>query len=197
MSGRPRTFQEPEVIERASQLFWQQGFEHTGLTQLLEHIDMARQSLYNVFNDKRGLYLKCLAHVRNRELERLRERLSGSASPYESICDCLVAYATPVAGDPPGSMLVNAACEFGPGDKEVQAIVHEYWKRSAEEFEAALHRSIEQGEIPAKVDVPAVAWSLTQAIVSMMVLQRSGVEADRCRDVAYRAIEGIAVNAGI
>lgn len=198
MSGRPRTFQEPEVIQRATELFWRQGYEATGLTQLLDHIGMARQSLYNVFGDKHGLYLRCLNHIRNQELERLRARLSNPQSPYEAICDCLVEYASdPPVGDPPGSMIVNAACEFGRTDQKVSSMIHEFWDQSAGEFAAALHRAIEVGELPASLDVPRVAWALTQAIVSMNVLQRSGASVERCQDVAYRAIEGIAVNSAI
>jgi len=196
-AGRPRSFEEQEVIIRATDLFWRQGYEATGLTQLLQHINMARQSLYNVFGEKRGLYLKCLDHYSQSDLARLDKRLSGSNSAYDSLCDCLLAYAAgPPAGEPAGCMIVHAACEFGRTDAEVGSIVQQHWDGMAARIGKSLETSVAGGDLPAGINVMQTSRALTHAITAICVMQRAGVPNTEMNQVANAAIEGIAVNAG-
>lgn len=196
-AGRPRTFEEQEVLDRAIELFWRQGYEVTGLSQLLEHIGMARQSLYNVFGDKRGLYLKALDAYSAQELARLESNLSVNASAYDSFCDCILAYADePKMGKPAGCMIVNASCEFGTTDAEVTSTAQQFWDRYAGRIQRSLEAAMAAGDLPPGLDARRSAWAVTQAVTAMRVLQRAAVPKDRVRDVANSAIEGIAVNAG-
>jgi len=190
-AGRPRSFEEQEVITRATDLFWRQGYEATGLTQLLQHINMARQSLYNVFGEKRGLYLKCLEYYSQMDLARLDQRLSTSQSSYDSLCDCLLTYA---AGPPAGCMIVHAACEFGRTDAEVGSIVQSHWNATAARIGRSLENSVAGGDLPAGINVLQTSRALTHVITAICVMQRAGVPTDEMHQVANAAIEGIAVN---
>src|SRR5512132_4000579 len=58
---RPRQFHEEEVLEKAMQLFWEKGYEATSISDLEEHLGLGRQSIYNVFGDKRQIFLNALA----------------------------------------------------------------------------------------------------------------------------------------
>lgn len=196
-AGRPRTFEEQEVLDRATDLFWRQGYEGTGLSQLLEYIGMARQSLYNVFGDKRGLYLKALEGYSARELARLESNLTVNASAYDALCDCILAYAEePGSGAPAGCMMVNAACEFGGQDAEVMSLVQMFWDAFAGRVQRSLEAAMAAGDLPPGLDARRSAWAVAQAVTAMRVLQKAVVPKDRVRDVANSAIEGIAVNAG-
>lgn len=194
-AGRPRSFEEQEVIVRATDLFWRQGYEATGLTQLLQHINMARQSLYNVFGEKRGLYLKCLEYYSQMDLERLDQRLSASQSAYDSLYDCLLTFAAgPPAGEPAGCLIVHAACEFGRSDSEIGSIVQNHWNAMSARIGGSLENSIAGGDLPAGVNVQQTSRALTHTITAICVMQRAGVPADEMHQVANAAIEGIAVN---
>lgn len=196
-AGRPRTFDEQIVLERATEIFWRRGYEGTGLTALLEHIQMARQSLYNVFGDKRGLFLLVLKKYGESELERLDKRLGIASSAYDSLCDCLLAIGGgPDPGMPPGCLMVNAACEFGGEDAEVASLVHEFWDAYAARFQKSLESAVASGDLPAGVDCRRSAWALAHAVTAMRVLQKAKVPRDRVFEVANSAIEGIAVNTG-
>jgi len=195
-AGRPRTFEEQDVLVKATEIFWERGYEGTGLTALLDHIGMARQSLYNVFGDKRGLYLKILNGYAEAELARLENRLAVSGSGYDSLCDCLLAIGGgPDPGVPAGCMIVNAACEFGSTDAEVATIVQEFWDQYAARLQRSLEAAVAGGDLPSGLDARRCAWALTHAVTSMRVMQKAKVPRDRVFDVANSAIEGIAVNA--
>jgi len=58
--ARPRQFNREESLKNAMVIFWEKGYEATSLNDLLEATGLARQSLYNTFGDKRGLFLASL-----------------------------------------------------------------------------------------------------------------------------------------
>ena len=52
---------DPEIaLDKAMQLFWAKGYSATGLTELLETMEIGRKSLYDTFGNKRALYIKAL-----------------------------------------------------------------------------------------------------------------------------------------
>ncbi len=69
-AGRPREFDETKVLERAMQLFWLRGYGRLGVAELLKHMGISRQSLYDTFGNKRGLFLRAIEHYRATQLSR-------------------------------------------------------------------------------------------------------------------------------
>ena len=61
-AGRPRKFDENEVLERAMALFWEQGYEGTSLTQLRDVTGLSSASLYHAFGSKEGVFERVVAH---------------------------------------------------------------------------------------------------------------------------------------
>ena len=55
--GRPKTFDEREVITQASELFAAQGFHGTSIDDLVQKTGLLRGSLYKAFGSKRNLFL--------------------------------------------------------------------------------------------------------------------------------------------
>ena len=58
--ARPKAFDVDQALERAMELFWRQGYLATSLPDLVEHMGIGRQSLYDTFGDKRQLFLQAL-----------------------------------------------------------------------------------------------------------------------------------------
>lgn len=58
--GRPRTFEEVEVLERAATAFRSTGYGGTGVDELLSAVGLHRGSLYQAFGSKRGLFVAAL-----------------------------------------------------------------------------------------------------------------------------------------
>ena len=50
--ARSKEFEENEVLDKAMKLFWEQGYEKTSMTDLVEHMGIHRRSLYDTFGDK-------------------------------------------------------------------------------------------------------------------------------------------------
>ncbi len=70
--GRAAGFNREDVLERAMDLFWRNGFSGTSLRQLEEATGLNPGSIYYHFKDKRTLFEAVLAYyIENRLLARL------------------------------------------------------------------------------------------------------------------------------
>src|SRR3569833_3865101 len=58
--GRPRSFDEAEARERATQVYWSKGYDGVTIDDLVAGMGVGRPSLYAVFGDKRTLFLRVL-----------------------------------------------------------------------------------------------------------------------------------------
>ncbi|MEM8645620.1 MAG: helix-turn-helix domain-containing protein, partial [Pseudomonadota bacterium] len=59
MSGR-KQFNEDEALEAAMRAFWQRGYEATSLSDLEAATGLNKSSLYNAFESKEALFVRCL-----------------------------------------------------------------------------------------------------------------------------------------
>jgi AcrR family transcriptional regulator len=60
LRGRPRSFDERDSLEKATQVFWSKGYDGVTIDDLVVGMGVGRPSLYSVFGDKRTLFLRVL-----------------------------------------------------------------------------------------------------------------------------------------
>jgi AcrR family transcriptional regulator len=58
--ARPRAFDEAEVVTSAAALFAARAYDGISVDDLVSHLGVHRNSLYQTFGSKRGLYLRAL-----------------------------------------------------------------------------------------------------------------------------------------
>ena len=58
--GRPRSFDERDALEKATQVFWSKGYDGVTIDDLVAGMGVGRPSLYSIFGDKRTLFLRVL-----------------------------------------------------------------------------------------------------------------------------------------
>jgi len=59
---RPRTLSEPEVLERALEVFWVHGFDRTSVGDLSKAVGLGPSSIYNAFGSKLELFRRAIEH---------------------------------------------------------------------------------------------------------------------------------------
>lgn len=74
-----------KILDVASRLFYDQGYNLTGINQIIEEADIARASLYNHFESKTDLLLAYLEKTRQQWFVDLDEFLRPVATPREKI----------------------------------------------------------------------------------------------------------------
>ena len=125
--GRPRSFDETEAVEKATQVFWSKGYDGVTIDDLVAGMGVGRPSLYAVFGDKRTIFLRVLKAYAEKKGARaakallapraLRDSLVGflrhaveSATEEGSAPGCLAICVAPLVDDPEvRQFLQNAA----------------------------------------------------------------------------------------
>src|SRR5215208_4537603 len=73
--ARHKEFDREEALQRAMEVFWSRGYEAASVGDLVKHMGINRQSLYDTFGDKHTLYLAALDRYREVEGRKLFELL--------------------------------------------------------------------------------------------------------------------------
>jgi TetR/AcrR family transcriptional repressor of nem operon len=114
--GRPRGFDEAEVVRAAAALFADRTYDGVSVDDLVAHLGVHRNSLYKTFGSKRGLYLVALRWYLEHEVRPLAAAMGRAGDPVE---------AARLAADAGAGLdfLLLAAVERAPVDPEVAAEV--------------------------------------------------------------------------
>jgi TetR/AcrR family transcriptional regulator, transcriptional repressor for nem operon len=84
MAGRPRNFDETEILDKAIDVFWENGYEGSSAEELLKAMGIGKGSFYLIFKGgKEELYEKCLERFSVRALDNFCLSLEKSESPVE------------------------------------------------------------------------------------------------------------------
>jgi TetR/AcrR family transcriptional regulator, transcriptional repressor for nem operon len=174
---RPREFEQEKVLEKAMQLFWEKGYEATSISDLEEHLGLGRQSIYNVFGDKRQIFLKALASYAQTSCDVVDRLLIHGHEGLESIRAYLLTSVDFVASSKRrrACLIVNTIMENATADPDVGATCRMTYQSLIRGFRAALQRAVDRGEIPPKTDVAATATMLAAQEYGMSVLAKTGV----------------------
>lgn len=164
MTPRPRSFDEDTVLARAKDLFWRKGYEATSMQDLVDHMQIGRQSLYNTFGDKHSLFMRALQHyVEHDHVPSLGNlgQPGASLKDIEGFFDTLLNRMA-AQDDRRACFMVNAILELAPHDPAVQEAGIRTREQLQQIFTAALHNAKEAGEVPADCDASALGLCLTQ-----------------------------------
>ena len=188
VSGRPRGFEIEQVLGRAMLVFWQKGFEATGLVDLERATGLGRQSLYGVFDDKRGLFLAVVEHYFAHVLKPGIDVLDQPGSARASIEQIFGAWeATAAQPEFHGCLLGNSVPEFGSRDPEMAAVLQRKLELLEAAFARALRRAKRDAEVSAELDVKNTARALLTLGQGLAVVARANRDPAFVRGVVQAA----------
>src|SRR5215471_8170840 len=128
--ARTKEFIPEEVLDAASKVFWEKGFEATSIDDLVTATGVNRASLYGTFGDKAALFQK----VVDRYNCQFMQMLAGAGADRSGLAKIRAVFeviARETCEESRGCLLVNTAAELGGRDPEMQAAA----KRSREQVE--------------------------------------------------------------
>ncbi len=182
--ARPKEFNEAKALKAAQELFWEQGYQASSLTQLTERMGIQRTSLYGTFGDKKQLFLAALDQYRNQAIRDLSAALQGEASPRGAIEGVLRHHITSAcAGNAQkGCFCVNEMVELAPHDAEVAKRLKEHNRLVEQMLFETIERGKRQGEMPSLADSRAAARFLTNTLIGLQVALRTNPEVSFIKD---------------
>jgi TetR/AcrR family transcriptional regulator, transcriptional repressor for nem operon len=187
--ARPSEFDRDEVLHRAMEVFWCQGYEATGMPDLVEAMGIGRQSLYNAFESKRGLFLEALRVYQAERAKSLQKVLAGAPSPLRGIETLLTSIATASGvARTRGCMSVNTAAEIGVKDEEVAEILARGARQSKADLAAAVGQAKALGELPAELDEQAAAEFVLTVMRGLRLSAKAGAGVGETKNVVRMAM---------
>ena len=187
--ARSKEFDPERALDKAMHLFWRSGYEHTSMETLLREMGIAKQSLYDTFGDKRSLYLKALAHYRDRTNGDMQRMLTEIPSVKDGFRKLLYGLAAETREQHErGCLLLSANLQRDTKDAVVRDLLRRNQATVEEIFAQALRRAQKQGELSSKEDPAALARFFVVTIQGMRAMARLKSDRKALEQVAQIAL---------
>jgi len=189
--ARPREFDREAALQRAIDMFRLKGYEGTSMKDLLDTMEIGRQSLYDTFGDKHALFLECLKHYSMKGRELSLGPLRAVDGGLKAIEHYFKKTATMMCKVPHRSCLViNTAVELSEPDSEEGHIVNQFILQLHGAFSEALRVAKNKGEA-SYTDLDATAWNFTNSAMGFGPMSRAGIPAAALQSAADQLIASI------
>ncbi len=154
--GRPRGFEEDQVLEVVMNTFWEKGYEGTSLKDLCLVTGLHKGSLYQAFGDKHQLFLKSLGYYMEKSFKDVAASAYLHDSPMENLRSLLHKItALCIEGD--GCMILNSLVEMAPHDPEVKEMIDRSYTIKQRFLADLIDRAQRAGEITIKQEPERLA----------------------------------------
>lgn len=186
--ARPREFDEDIALDAAVKVFAAQGFERSSTQSLIEATGIGRQSLYNIFGSKWGLYLAALRRYGAQSTKAHLEVLQRAPSAIAGI-EAMIDH---IAQDATFSCLgTSAVAEFGLSRPEVTEIN----ARAGTAISKALRERIELAqrdrEIAANIDIDEALGFVMMSLGGLRLAARGGADIAQLRAMGQMAMRAL------
>lgn len=125
----PRERKRLLIVEKASELFAQQGFRKTSVDQIAERAGVAKGSVYLHFKSKPEILLQATVEEKKRNLERFRDILEPGLAPRERLRRWVRALLTAGQDLPLTSRMLG-------GDREMMTVLYQLGADRGEDWHA-------------------------------------------------------------
>ena len=146
--ARHKEYVREEVLEAATQLFWENGYEGTSMNGLVEATGLHRRSMYEEFGGKDGLFLECIDHFVHETTKDVGGLLKRKPLGFQNIENFFYNRVDYVASSKfKGCLLIKSAVEKELLNEDAQKNVQFFLNITEKAFYECLHAAQEQGEI--------------------------------------------------
>jgi AcrR family transcriptional regulator len=154
--SRNKAYNEQEVLEKAMNLFWKNGYATTSMLQLEKEMGINKFSIYSSFGSKMGLMqasIKCYAQKLNALVVKLQNRVGGADAIQQYFYDFI--HFSKENNLQKGCLITNTANEcIEENNTEIQQLLGHYTANIKDVFATKLREdnSYSEEEVQQKAD---------------------------------------------
>jgi AcrR family transcriptional regulator len=183
--GRPREFDEAQVLDALMDLFWTKGYEAASLADMVAASGLNKSSLYNAFGSKDEIYDLALGRYLDTRVGMLDQIIRGDRG-LDDLLDFFEFVRLEASSESGrrGCLAVNSSTELG----NVKPNAADFSKRYRATMTEALRRPIESAAALGQIDpelVDVYVDASTAFVVSVSVAVRGGVGVDEVNRQVY------------
>ena len=188
-----KQFNKEKVLEVASTIFHQKGYNGTSIDEILKATGLSRSSLYDSFKDKHSLYLQSLEFYKNVErsaYETVNQKKLNGLQKIESLFKEVVNHLINHPDDN-GCLMVNAAAEMSKRCEKTAQVICNNKDDVQELFATWLNDAQEEKAI--NLSKPAKSYSpfLFNALCGLKVLSQSGASKAELNNVVKVTLDAL------
>jgi TetR/AcrR family transcriptional repressor of nem operon len=129
MAGRPKIFDQQTALEKASQLFWEKGYEATSLDDLIGAMGIQKGSFYNAFGSKKKIFIESIKLHDTKSFTEFRKLLNETENSIALIKSLFLQFADgPETEHNKGCFAGNILAELVGLDEELTIDAKKYLK---------------------------------------------------------------------
>lgn len=162
VTGRPKLFDEHEVIDRAQGVFWRRGYAAASTEELLVAMGIGKGSFYLAFpGGKKELFVKTVQQFHQQGFRQLQQRVAASAQPVEVVKEYFrqIATAAPDA-HAKGCYLGNTVMEMSSLDPQLQQVAGQLLQQLEGLFFTVIQQAQGNGQLTTPTDAGLLARHL-------------------------------------
>lgn len=187
---RVKLFDEEEVLTKAMNLFWKQGYAATSVQDLVSHLGINRASLYDTFGDKEQLFKRSFALYRKNNIQGLKQFLNSHEDTREGFKQ-LFNHAIKEAiadRDRKGCFVVNTTTELIPNDESIQEVLESNKNDFENTFLNYLELGRDKGQIESNKDLSSIAALLFTLYNGLRVVSKVQPDKKKLTDTVNVAL---------
>lgn len=189
--ARPIEYDEEEVLARALEQFWREGYEASSVSKLLDCCGINRGTLYNSFNDKNTFFKIVINHYNDLLDRQVAASLKNPAlGTWESIAAFFdeAVVNVRVRQRNLGCLLVNSLCSSVNYDGEIKRVLRASLNRIRKALVERLREARTKGKLKKGLDEYLAADILMNALYGIRVNSRNGKSARQLESLAKHTI---------
>ncbi|WP_438495265.1 TetR/AcrR family transcriptional regulator [Paenibacillus sp. IHBB 3054] len=182
--ARTKEFEINEVLDKAIQLFWMQGYEKTSMQDLVDFMGIHRRSIYDTFGDKHALYMKALQRYESTQNKKMRF-LVEKQEPVKELIRRFLESSMRKEGEPQGCFIVNSGVELGVLDHEVASFVEESYSKMEKLLYQLVQTGQQRGELRASLKPEACSHYLLNAWLGLRTMVKTATDQGKLTSIIH------------
>jgi AcrR family transcriptional regulator len=196
-AGRKRAFDKQEALDKATRVFWENGYAGTSILQLTSALGINKPSLYAAFGNKEQLFAAAMEHYLDQYAAPNLQHLTEPADA--PLKDRLKAYLIGIIDlisdceSPKGCMFVKSSCESGGAGvpDDITNSLQDMGMANEIALSNLLEAEKQKGQLPENTQVNDITSYLLSVIYGLTVLVRREKTNEELRAVAEMSIQAI------
>lgn len=192
--GRTKEFDRRAALDDAMELFWSRGFHATSVQDLVNHLGVNRQSLYDTFGGKNALFQAALERYRELQALPMRRALERDGPVGEVLREffrTLIGALLKNGGK--GCLIANTATEMAAHDEAIFGVCSTAAREQEAAFRALLARAQNAREISADRSPAQLARFLVSTMHGLAVTAKATRDRKALNDVVEVALSALGV----
>jgi TetR/AcrR family transcriptional regulator, transcriptional repressor for nem operon len=197
--GRPRTFDEEQVLEAVGAAFWDRGYAATSLDDILRASGLGKGSIYAAFGDKYAIFRRVFDNYCTTVTRAMEDALSG---PDESALRRLERVLRSAAARSDGSVaqracfLAKTTAELAAHDPAIADRSRQAFTDLARSITGCIEQAQHAGDIDPHRDAAQLAHHVLAVLRGLEAMAEAGAEARILSDAASMEMDLLRLPAG-